>query len=90
MTGIIEQIRDEYERAEQIQAQHKRLERAREIKDGVYLNYDGSVIVEGETATYEIRDGACNCPDAKFRVKVHGGYCKHRLATEIALTARAS
>lgn len=88
ISTTIERIESEFARADEIRAQHERLTRAREIADGIVMNADGSISVEGTTDVYEIRNGVCSCPDARYRRRVHGGLCKHRLAAEVAL-ARA-
>ncbi len=34
-------------------------------------------------------NGSCGCPDAKERADLHEGWCKHRLAVQLGLTADA-
>ena len=34
-------------------------------------------------------NGSCGCPDAKERADLHEGWCKHRLAVQLWLTADA-
>ena len=90
MTGTIaDRIERDFARIDEIVALHARLGRARELGGGIYVNEDGSYTVEGNTAVYDIVNGVCSCPDAKYRGHVHGGRCKHRIAVELTL-AKAS
>ena len=90
MTGTIaDRIERDFERIDEIVALYERLNRARDLGGGIYANDDGSYTVEGKTGEYDIVNGVCSCPDARYRAHIHGGRCKHRIAVELAL-AKAS
>ena len=86
---IADRIERDFARIDEIVALYDRLKRARNLGGGIYVNEDGSYTVEGETGVYDIVNGVCSCPDAKYRAHIHGGRCKHRIAVELTL-AKAS
>ena len=46
---------------------------------------DDAFVVQSQTGqgAYVVFGNKCSCPDAKYRVGVHGGLCKHLQATHM-------
>lgn len=76
---------------QQIEGLSQRLERARQLvaEDKVrpVLGMESHFVVEstmGEGLYLVNRE--CTCPDAKYRIELHNGWCKHNLAVELLRT----
>ena len=80
---------------QQIEGLSKRLEKARQlVTDGKIqpvLGMESHYVVESSKGDrFYLGNGECTCPDARQRVEVHNGWCKHNLAAELFKEAQGA
>ena len=80
---------------QQIEGMSKRLEKARQlVTDGKIqpvLGMESHYVVESSKGDgFYLVNGECTCPDARRRIDVHNGWCKHNLAMELYREAQAT
>ena len=57
------------------------------VKDGriePIEDMEGAYQCTSPSGTYVVMpDGRCNCPDYQYRMELHKGWCKHRIAARL-------
>ncbi len=73
---------------QQIEGMSKRLEKAKQLvaegKTRLVLGIEFHYVVESTRGNglYLVNE-ECTCPDARYRIELHSGWCKHNLAVEL-------
>lgn len=73
---------------QQIEGMNKRLEKAKQLvaegKTKTILGIESHYVVESTMGNglYLVNE-ECTCPDAKYRIELHDGWCKHSLSVEL-------
>ena len=75
-------------RIQQIEGLNERLDKAKQLvaegKTRPVLGIESHYVVESTMGNglYLVNE-ECTCPDAKYRVELHDGWCKHNLSVEL-------